>query len=52
MFRVGLRGCGAGIEFAGDEVDHRDVVTVGAIAAVALEPVHRDVRSEQTGVLS
>jgi hypothetical protein len=25
--------CGAGMEFAGDEVDHRNVVAVGAIAA-------------------
>ena len=30
-FPVGLHGCGPGIEFPGHEVDHRDVVAVGAI---------------------
>ena len=30
-FRVGLHRCGSGIEFPGDEVDHGDVVAVGAI---------------------
>ncbi len=30
-FRVGLHGCGSGIEFPGDEVDHGDVVAIGAI---------------------
>jgi len=32
-FRVGLHPGGTGIEFPGDEVDHRDVVAVRAVAA-------------------
>jgi hypothetical protein len=31
----GLSNCGTGVELPGNEVDHRDVVTVGAVPASA-----------------